>query len=243
MEWIYLSPHFDDVAFSCGGLVWEQVELGEKVSVWTICAGDVPFGPISQYAKSLHNRWGTDRGAVKKRKAENALSNRWLGVTWRDFSIPDAIYRRSPIDGSHMYTSDLELFSEFRFDEIHRIEVLRDELSQALPRACELVTPLALGGHVDHYLVRKAAEKLDRSMWYYADFPYSINPEQDLDKDDREMNQTIFPISEAGLRIWQESVAAHTSQISTFWSGTDQMREAIKEYWVPIKGIRLWKFT
>jgi LmbE family N-acetylglucosaminyl deacetylase len=243
MEWIYLSPHFDDVAFSCGGLVWEQVELGEKVSVWTICAGDVLSGQISQYAKGLHKRWETDRGAVTKRRAENALSNRLMGATWRNFSIPDAIYRRSPVDGSHMYTSDLELFSELRLDEIHQIEVLRNEIDEALPLDCELVSPLALGGHVDHLLVRTAAEKLDRRMWYYADFPYSINPEQDLDKSDHEMECELFPVSEVGLKVWQESVAAHTSQISTFWSDTGQMREAVRAYWDPIKGIRLWKFA
>lgn len=243
MEWIYLSPHFDDVAFSCGGLVWEQVESGEKVSVWTICAGDVPAGQISQYANSLHKRWETDRGAVNKRRAENMLANRGMGATSRNFSIPDAIYRSSPVDGFPMYTSDSDLFSEIRLDEIHQIEILRDELDQALPLDCELVSPLALGGHVDHYLVRTAAEQLNRRLWYYADFPYSINPEQDLDESDREMEGLLFPISEVGLRVWQESVAAHESQLSTFWSGTDQMREAIRAYWEPIKGIRLWKIA
>jgi hypothetical protein len=64
MEWIYLSPHFDDVAFSCGGLVWEQTELGDEVSIWTICAGEPPPGPVSKYAQSLHDRWKTGPSAV-----------------------------------------------------------------------------------------------------------------------------------------------------------------------------------
>ncbi len=243
MEWIYLSPHFDDIALSCGGLVWEQVEQGDKVSVWTICAGEAPSGPISQYAKDLHKRWKTDRDAVTRRRIENDLSNKRMGVSSRNFSIPDAIYRRSPVDETYLYTSDQELFSEIRLDEIRLIEALRDELYQALPQFCELVSPLTLGGHVDHCLVRNAAEKLDRRLWYYADFPYSINPEKDFAESDRDMNCMLFPVSEVGLRVWQESVAAHSSQISTFWSDTDQMREAIHAYWEPIQGIRLWRFA
>jgi LmbE family N-acetylglucosaminyl deacetylase len=243
MEWIYLSPHFDDVAFSCGGLVWEQVESGDKVSIWTICAGEPPPGLISLYAQSLHKRWETSREAATVRRAEDWLSNRQMGATSRNFSIPDAIYRRSPVDGTPMYTSDLELFSELRMDEIHLVEILKNELNQALPQVCELVCPLALGGHVDHRLVRIAAEELGKRMWYYADYPYSVNPEQDLNDSDREMVHKRFPVSEMGLRAWEESIAAHSSQISTFWSNPDQMREAIRSYWEPIKGIRLWQFT
>jgi LmbE family N-acetylglucosaminyl deacetylase len=243
MEWIYLSPHFDDVAFSCGGLVWEQVESGDEVSIWTICAGEPPPGPISLYAQSLHRRWVTNREAVTLRRAENRLSNRRMGATSRNFSIPDAIYRRSPVDGTPMYTSDQDLFSEFRSDEFHLVETLRKEFNQALPQECELVCPLALGGHIDHHLVRTAAEELGKRMWYYADFPYSVNPEWDLDESDRGMIPQLFPISEMGLSVWWESVTAHSSQISTFWSDTDHMREAIRAYWEPIKGIRLWQIV
>ncbi len=142
-----------------------------------------------------------------------------------------------------MYTSDPELFSELRLDEFHLVETLTNELIQLLPQVCELVCPLALGGHVDHRLARTAAEKLGKRMWYYADFPYSVNPEQDLGESDRGMDHKLFPVSETGLRVWEESVSAHSSQISTFCSNTDQMRDAIRAYREPVKGIRLWQFA
>jgi LmbE family N-acetylglucosaminyl deacetylase len=71
VEWIYLSPHFDDCAFSCGGLIWEQSSGGDNVQVWTICAGDVPAGALSQYAEEHHQRWQTGREAVELRKMED----------------------------------------------------------------------------------------------------------------------------------------------------------------------------
>ncbi len=242
MEWIYLSPHFDDVAFSCGGLAWEQVESGDKVSNWTICAGEPPPGPISAYAQSLHERWETGKDAVAVRRAEDLVSNQRMGAYSRNFSIPDAIYRRSPLDGSPLYTSDAELFTELRQEESQLLDALRDELNRALPQDCELVCPLALGGHVDHRLVRAAMEGLDRRMWYYADYPYTVDPEQDLSENDQGLLNHLFPVSERGLAMWQQIITSHSSQISTFWSNTVQMRDAIHSYWKPSKGARLWYF-
>ena len=241
MEWIYLSPHFDDIALSCGGLVWEQVQSGEKVSIWTICAGKPPPEPLSSYAQSIHDRWETSREAVSVRRGEDMLSSQRMGASPRYFSIPDAIYRRSPRDDSPLYTSESELFGDLRLEEAGLVDTLTGELRKALPLASEIVCPMALGGHVDHRLVRTAAREISLRMWYYADYPYigqidesklSINPE---------MRQKVFPVSEAGLNIWIEAVAAHASQISTFWSDLDQVREAIRAYWEPYEGIRLWQ--
>jgi LmbE family N-acetylglucosaminyl deacetylase len=112
MEWIYFSPHFDDIAYSCGGLVWEQVNSGQKVSIWTICAAYPPPGSLSPFAGSLHERWGTGQEAVQQRREEDRRSSRLMGANTRYFSIPDAIYRTSPIDDRFMYTSDKDLFAE-----------------------------------------------------------------------------------------------------------------------------------
>jgi LmbE family N-acetylglucosaminyl deacetylase len=243
MDWIYLSPHFDDVAFSCGGLVWEQIKLGVNVSIWTICAGEPPPGPVSKYAQSLHERWQTGPDAVAGRRAEDLKSSELMGATSLNFSIPDAIYRRSPVDDAPLYAADAELFIELRQEENLLVKVLRDELEQALPQECELVCPLALGGHVDHRLVRAAAELLGRRLWYYADYPYTVDPDEDIHDSDRGLSHKVFPVAEDGLAVWQQAVAAHASQISTFWSSSNEMREAIRAYWKPIQGVRLWYFT
>jgi LmbE family N-acetylglucosaminyl deacetylase len=240
MEWIYLSPHFDDVAFSCGGLVWEQTQSGNEVSILTVCAGEPSPGPISQYAQSLHNRWGVFQDAVVVRKVENQNSCQILGAKVVNFSIPDAIYRRSAINDAYFYRSDGDLFSAFPAEEIQLIEYLKNELSNALPQSCELVSPLALGGHVDHHLVRTAAEALDRPIWYYADFPYLLDLNGKTGDIDRKLIHKSLPISERGLEAWKDSIAAHSSQISTFWNGVDQMRGAIQAYWEPLQGLRIW---
>ncbi len=87
MEWIYLSPHLDDIALSCGGLVWEQVHSGSQVSIWTICAGDPPSQAYSDFARSFHERWGTGVWAVATRRAEDIVSCARLGAAHRHFPI------------------------------------------------------------------------------------------------------------------------------------------------------------
>jgi len=243
MQWIYLSPHFDDVAFSCGGLVWEQIQSGEEVSILTVCAGEPPAGPISPYAQSLLDRWETGPNAVSVRNAENVLSSQILGATAINLTIPDVIYRRSPVDGTPICESDADLTAGLRPEEIQLIDNLRDDLEENIPMDSEIVSPLALGGHVDHCLVRAAVEKLGRTVWYYADFPYLIEVDETPQELEEELNHKLFPISERGLEIWMASIAAHSSQISTFWAGTDQMREAVRTYWEPFQGLRIWKFT
>ena len=73
MRWIYLSPHFDDVVLSCGGLIWEQTHSGITVEIWTICAGNPPAGPISEYAMGMHKIWktGSAQETVELRRIED----------------------------------------------------------------------------------------------------------------------------------------------------------------------------
>lgn len=242
MQWIYLSPHFDDVALSCGGLVREQTLAGDLVSLWTICGGAPPQVPLSPFAEQLHARWQTGPGAVKHRQSEDMISCLHLGAGYRHFSIPDCIYRRSPVDGSALYASEESLSGPLHPDEEPLIEALSAELARILPAEAELVSPLTLGGHVDHRLTRAAAERLQRRLWYYADYPYVRHDFAPL-KALREAGweQVIRPISPDGMAAWEQAVAAHASQISTFWPNFTAMRQALRDYSRSIGGAALWR--
>jgi hypothetical protein len=50
----------------------------------------------------------------------------------------------------------------------------------------------------------------------------------------------IYTISIKRLDAWQYSVAAHTSQISTFWPDVEIMREEITKYHSKLGGVRVW---
>ena len=182
MIWIYLSPHLDDAALSCGGLIWEQNQIGQTAEIWTICAGDPPEATLSPFARSLHARWQTPKDAVSERRREDQRSCQILNAAWRHLPVQDCIYRRAhaggllsqKADGPYLYTSEASLTGPLHPSETSLVEAISRELAGSLPDGSNLVCPLAIGGHVDHRLTRLAGEKLDRPLWYYADFPYVL---------------------------------------------------------------------
>ncbi len=242
MLWIYLSPHFDDVALSCGGLVWEQARAGDVVSIWTVCGGDPPVGELSPFAQELHNRWVFDHDAPTQRRLEDFTSCRRLGAGQRYFAIPDCIYRRHPESGEYMYASEQSLSGPLHIGDTVIIRDLQREILNSLPHGATLACPLALGNHVDHQLTRQAAEGLGCELWYYADYPYVMRNPSLLDNLQRDgwTNRT-FPVSPDGLEAWQDAIAAHASQVSTFWPDTQAMRRAVADSLSFAGGIRLWK--
>jgi LmbE family N-acetylglucosaminyl deacetylase len=242
MHWIYLSPHFDDIALSCGGLVWEQAQAGDSVSIWTVCAGSVPAGELSPFAKELHMRWKADQDATAKRRLEDLHSCERLGAGYLHFTLPDCIYRHNPHTGEFMYTSVESLNGSLQPADTHNIAMLGEELKRGIQAEVTLVCPLSLGNHVDHQLTRLATQGLGYPLWYYQDYPYVLRSNDMLEHMEQEgWECRCFPVSPQGLVAWQDSIDAHASQISTFWKDALEMRLAVSEYLDQNNGIQLWR--
>lgn len=254
MKWIYLSPHLDDVALSCGGAVWEQTQRNEQVEIWSICAGDPPASSVSGFAESLQSRWNLERDASELRRQEDIASCQRLGAGYRHFPLPDCIYRLGPEGttyfGEPLYDSEESLWEDVHPAEAGLIQWLSEEFERLLPGDSHVICPLALGGHVDHRLTRQAVAQTKRGLWYYADYPYALTETGQLEKLRLEGWESVsFTVSEAGLEAWIQSVAAHRSQISTFWHQDDQrrvpaydvMRKSIRDYCLFQGGVILWR--
>src|SRR5512146_806517 len=133
--WIYLSPHFDDAILSCGALIWQQGQSGQRVEVWTVCAGEIPPGPLTPYAEELHARWGTGLSSVAARRAEDEVACRAVGAMPRWFSVPDCIYRRLPDSGEPVVTGEDDLWLPLRPGETALVEKVRGWIRQGLETA------------------------------------------------------------------------------------------------------------
>jgi LmbE family N-acetylglucosaminyl deacetylase len=242
MRWIYISPHFDDAVLSCGGLIWEQTHSGIPVEIWTVNAGDPPPGSVSDLITRIHKVWktGSPQETVALRRIEDQNAARWVGATVKHLEGVDAIYRRTKT-GALMYTQDV-------FDPIHPaeagiVENVTRMLARDLTQYDTLVCPLALGGHVDHVITRCAAEALGRPLWYYADIPYLFNHADELEPAVKGMNGKTFFISPHGLTAWQESIAAHASQLSSLFADLQDMQTQIKNYRQSRSGLTIWDRT
>ncbi|GAP15369.1 uncharacterized protein, LmbE homolog [Longilinea arvoryzae] len=229
-HWIFLSPHLDDAVLSCGGMIWQQIQAGGRVEIWTVCAGEPPAGPPPEFAVQIEKRWRTGTQSVAARRAEDIAACERLGVQAVHLDLPDCIYRRLP-DGSPLVNGEEDLWQPLPDTELPRVDELAGLLARCLPTRCRLAAPLSMGDHIDHRLVRTAALKLKRAIHFYADFPYAAHSNMNLRSYiQSDWRRERFTVSEAALDAWQSAVACYASQLSSFWSGKDEMRAALRRY-------------
>lgn len=241
MRWIYLSPHLDDAALSAGGLIHEQTRAGLPVEIWTLFCG-YPQGELSSFAQVMHHLWGfgSAEECVQKRREEDRQAAQILGVSARHFDFLDAIYRRGA-DGEPLYPQDISV------EPLPADAGLPAEMAEALAMRLLpddiLVCQLAIGGHVDHLLVRAAAEQLGRPLWYDADIPYLLNHPEELAPLTAGLEETVEPVAEGALGPWEKAIRAYDSQLSTVFDDPARIGELLRGHWQPNMGISLWRST
>jgi LmbE family N-acetylglucosaminyl deacetylase len=172
---LFVSPHYDDIALSCGGTAALLSGAGRAPAVALVFGAEPdPTVPLTSFARAMHEGWGVDAaGAIAARRAEEACAAAKLGTRVSFLSFRDAIYR------GERYTSDDALFGRSAADE----EQLGAAIAAALGLPSEpdgqtrLYVPLAIGSHVDHQHAYRAGVVLARAgweVWGYEDLPYAL---------------------------------------------------------------------
>lgn len=245
---IYLSPHLDDAALSCGGQIFAATAVHQSVLIVTVMAGDPPQAEHSGYVQSLHQRWNlaTDAAgtanATAARRQEDGTACRILGADYEHWDVPDCIYRCHPVTGAPFYVSDADIFGDihpWEMDLVERLVRLIDDL----PPHDRLVVPLTVGHHVDHQLVRRAAEQSGGRLVYYEDYPYvgdAAALAAVIPADDPDWRVAVVPLSATAVSAKIESIAAYESQMSTFFNGRADLVTQITDYVNKAGGERLW---
>ena len=140
-----------------------------------------------------------------------------------------------------MVKSEKDLFRKIDFREEFLVRHLHQKLEESIPESAKLVLPLSIGNHVDHQLTRLAGEGVISRCCYYAEYPYVINPQFEVDRYIKKAWKKVFySVSEESLLSWQQAVSEYQSQISTFWTDVPAMYAAIHSYWVKGGGEMLW---
>ena len=242
---IYLSPHLDDAALSCGGQIFQQTAAGQHVLIVTVMAGSADPAHQSAYIDMLHTRWELVEDAAAERRAEDIAACAILGADYLHLAVPDCIYRFHPVTGTPLYLSDADIFGDVHPAEAHLLEDLVTRL-RSLPRHDQIYAPLTVGHHVDHLLVRAAAEQAGRAgLLYYEDYPYAQKPgllKQVFAERIRSSWQAeVLPIGDAGLRAKYDAIWAFRSQLSTFFGDRADLEQQVGEYTRQTGGERLWR--
>jgi hypothetical protein len=135
---------------------------------------DPPVGPVSDFAAGLHEAWRVAPAtAYATRRTEEAAALQRIGAEFVSLGVPDCIYRG---DGDGwFYEGDDAIFGPIHPADSSLVDVLAGHLTvlAADLQPALVLAPLGVGGHVDHQLVRMAAERVfGRKLVYFEDAPY-----------------------------------------------------------------------
>jgi len=229
---IFLAPHYDDVALSCGGTVAALADSGERPLIVTVFGGEPAPDDLTAFARWQHERWGTEAGdTIATRLAEDEAAAAILGCDTQILPFLDAIYRG---DG---YRSDEALFGTLLAADWP----LTEEIVTAVTALPAINSPadtvfyvsLAIGDHVDHQLVYRVGRLLAARGWRvlaYEDFPYAILG----DAADRRHGAIAGQVGPpevlsiaATLTRRLDAIAAYRSQLPVIFRFTDDWRATI----------------
>jgi hypothetical protein len=227
---VYLSPHLDDAVFSCGGLISRQVAKGAAVTVVTICAGDPPPGEVSPFAAQLHARWGARAAPVGGRRAEDRIACGRLGASVVHLGVPDAIYRKDTQE-KYIYPDEPSIFGKLSISDEPTVRTVSDLILPYQSSEAAVCTPVGFGGHVDHRLTQRAAERLGGPVWYYLDLPYAARgasvPE---DLGPPAGDRVSQRLAEEEIEGWANAAFEYASQRSTFWPGYEDLLRELRDF-------------
>ena len=241
MRWIYLSPHLDDAALSAGGLIYEQTQAGIPVEIWTFMCGDPQLSEYSSFTEKLHEIWGFADAAetVHKRRIEDTNAANILGAKVVHFDFLDCVYRRGK-DGNWLYPEGV--FGSIHPEDADLPTQIAAEITPRLQTDDVLVCQLSVGSHVDHVLVRQAAEWLGRPLIYDIDMPYFLYKSDEFEAKSAGMKESTRRITEAALERWLDAVVEYKSQLPSLnevVSTPERARASIRAYWENWGGVRL----
>jgi LmbE family N-acetylglucosaminyl deacetylase/thiamine kinase-like enzyme len=187
----FISPHFDDAAFSAGGLMGELAAAGVPVTVinvFTSCGDGKNTLSAKKYLTSVGAT--TAEKLYEERSEEDAKALKNIGVNVVNLGFTEALWRNADKPGviSKIFRN---IFPEFsKAYPVYRLHVIKtglndneDKLAVQISHAIGRIIgtssgivfgPIGCGGHVDHNIVREACINLLRShaVHLWADMPY-----------------------------------------------------------------------
>lgn len=248
---VYLSPHLDDAALSCGGLIHQQTKAGQLPLVITVFAGRPPTDvALSDFAQSLHARYGDLEDVVAARWDEDQAAMDILGADYLRLNYPDCIYRGQEQAGEWYYPSLGAIFGEVHPAELGMPAELATTLTKFIPPGEEvtLYAPLTVGNHVDHQLTFEAAMFLKADGWqlrFYEDYPYA-EEEGALGtalaaRQAEKWQPGVRSVDEDDLAAKVRAIACYESQVEVLFGSPEEMPGRVRDYAALVSGERLWQ--
>ena len=216
---LFLSPHLDDVAFSCGGTVARLSALGWRCVVATVFTRSVPRPTGFALACQLDKGLGADVDYLALRRDEDSAFARAVGAETAWLDLPEAPHRG--------YGSAAALFGA-----PHEEDVIGPTVDACIAACVErfepvqVFAPLALGDHVDHVQVARSVRRRVRDVpvAWYRDVPYALRITADTAGDGA---SHPLMLDAACLDAKLAGCAAYRTQVGFQFGSVTSMRSAL----------------
>jgi LmbE family N-acetylglucosaminyl deacetylase len=162
---VAISPHLDDAAFSVGGLLAARARGGDRITIVTCFTGNVAQPQGFALACQLDKGLDAAVDYMALRRDEDLAACAVIGAEAIHLPFLEAPHRG--------YASAAELFAERRMDDgvLLPLTYALGELVERLAPDL-LLGPLAVGDHVDHWIVRQALAASAQTLMLWEDWPY-----------------------------------------------------------------------
>lgn len=233
---IFVSPHLDDAALSCGGLI---SYLANKVDVFVITvftkAGNNKhsLSALAYVKKCGYKISEIDKFYSDRRKEDRKTFARFM-IETKHLGFLDALWRKR--NNICLVNKILSLLlSEFELiypthrlhiakgvvhkEDAQTVRSLRAKLKNITTKNSVVFCPLAIGKHVDHVVVREVCQDLRLPIIFWSDYNYNL-----YHKPDKNF------LSEFGLKrhifrknqnLRKKLILGYKTQVGKLFSGRD----------------------
>ena len=220
---VAVSPHLDDVAFSCGGTLARLRRDGWACTVVTVFTASVPdpqgFALACQTDKGL----APDVDYMALRRAEDAAALRALDVVGVHLGFAEAPHRG--------YETAPDLFAGVHPDDPLDVDELDARLGELVEPADLVLGPQGLGGHVDHVQTAVALARLDRpgaTPAWYRDTPYALRAPDAPPPEG--LVALGVPLDETAVDARVAAATSYTTQLGFQFGGAEQAAAAVRAF-------------
>jgi GlcNAc-PI de-N-acetylase len=173
MQYVVISPHFDDAVGSCGGTIYRLTQAQHTVYVLTVFGG---FNPVPQSTLAERSvKTYTANDLISRRRDEDASACALLKCRAAFLEFPDAVYRYNA-SLRPLYPTAASLSGALAHEDRNLPERIAETVSQLIDTIdVVILCPFGIGGHVDHVIVARAGyllEKRGARVVFYRDFYY-----------------------------------------------------------------------
>lgn len=227
---LVLSPHLDDAAFSLGPLL---AKYSKSTPIIVATAFSKSVYTLSEFALAcqLDKGLSVDDDYMDIRKNEDLRWAAAMGVHTFYGELPEAPHRG--------YDSAAALFGPLLPEIEVRMQLFQwvtSLLRHHEPRA--LVSPLGIGNHVDHILIKETAERFDAHkvpVYFYRDLPYAGNGKNEIARyhncSNSKMHEHHVECTDESIAAALSAAGAYETQIVFQFSDVDQMKIELARLW------------